>query len=315
MIFEVLEILKEKDTAVSGANIAKELGVSRTAVWKQIQRLRAAGYDISGQSRVGYRLKTEPDKLWREELEKELPPEFSGRVICLDEVESTNNLAKELAAGSRFKPVGLIVADKQTGGRGRFQRVWASPKGGIWMSLVVRPGISAVDASKMAPLAAVIVAEVIIETSGLPARIKWPNDILINDKKVCGILTEMAAEVERVEYLVIGIGLNANFDAKTIRGFSATTIKSELGRAVNRVELISKIASRLSKELPLLTAGYERIAARWKALSITLGKDVQISSAERVFKGRAIDIDSDGALIVELPSGERRTVRAGDVSP
>ncbi len=313
----MLRVLKEAQDEVSGENIARELGISRTAVWKQVQKLRSAGYDIEAHPSRGYMLISTPDRLTKEELEVSLPLEFCDHVIFCDKVGSTNDLAKQMAGSGKFDPVGLVVAEEQTGGRGRFRRVWTSPRGGIWMSLIVRPKISVSSAGRVALLAAVAVAEAIISTTSLPARIKWPNDILVNEKKVCGILTEMAAEPGLVEYLVVGIGLNSNFEADRIKAHRTpvTTIQSELGRPVERPKMISEIVRRfLSGLASLERKGDQTLIDRWRELSVTLGQDIRLQLAGQTVAGLAVDINDDGALVVDLASGERRVFTAGEVS-
>ncbi len=154
----MLRVLKKAQDEVSGENIAKELGISRSAVWKQVQKLREAGYDIEARPSHGYKLVSTPDRLTKEELELNLPPEFLDQVLFFDKVDSTNDLAKQMAGTGKFDPLGLVAAEEQVGGRGRFGRAWSSPRGGVWISLVVRPKISARSASRVALLAAVAVS-------------------------------------------------------------------------------------------------------------------------------------------------------------
>lgn len=312
----ILETLKNATAPVSGQVLADELKVSRTAVWKHIRSLRLLGYDIVGSPKIGYNLAGVPDVLVREELEAILPAEFTGRVVCVDRIGSTNDAAKDMAAAGKLKPVGLVVAEQQTEGRGRFGRAWASPRGGLWMSLVSRPRIPVVAAGRTAILAAVAVAEAIADVTGLEPKIKWPNDLLVNGKKVCGILTEMAAELALVEYLVIGIGLNANFPASMLResGGGATTLMAEAGGPVDRTALIGAIVTGITSALPSLGDGFDDLIKRWKELSETLGRRVELDVGGSKIKGYAADVDTDGALVVETASGERLVFRAGEVT-
>ncbi|MDP1808840.1 MAG: biotin--[acetyl-CoA-carboxylase] ligase [Actinomycetota bacterium] len=312
----VLDALKRSKSPVSGQALADELKVSRTAVWKQVQKFRSLGYDIVGSPKIGYALMSAPDIIVCEELEALLPAEFKGRVVCADRIGSTNDAAKDLAAAGSFKPVGLVVAEEQTEGRGRFGRRWVSPGGGIWMSLVVRPQIPVVAAGRVAILAAVAVAEAIAEVAEVQAWIKWPNDVMVDGKKVCGILTEMAAEFALVEYLVIGIGVNANIRAsKLAQGPGvATTLMAASGGPVDRTALISALVTRIVAALPALEDGFGAVRERWKELSETLGRQVKLDAGGSIIEGRAADIDADGALIVETTAGERRVFRAGEVT-
>ena len=312
----VLKALKSANRPISGQALAEQLGVSRTAVWKHIQGLRLRGYDISGAPKVGYSLQSAPDILIAEDIEESLPPEFTGHVVCVDKVGSTNSAAKDRATAGDFKPVGLMIAEEQTQGRGRFGRTWISPHGGIWMSLVVRPDIPVVAAGRVVIPVAVAVAEAIIEITGLSAKIKWPNDILVNGKKVCGILTEMAAELGSVEYLVIGFGLNVNFPASMLAegAKAATTLQAEAGHSIDRAALIESIITKTMIALQDLTEGFDAILLRWRELSDTLGRHITLDAGGKAVEGRAVDVDLDGALIMEVPSGERLVFRAGEVT-
>jgi BirA family transcriptional regulator, biotin operon repressor / biotin---[acetyl-CoA-carboxylase] ligase len=309
----LLERLKAADGPISGEGLAAELSISRSAVWKRIQRLRGKGYVIAGAPKVGYELKSAPDLLSVAELAAELPPEFEGEIVLLDTAESTNDVAKDRAAAGGLKPTGLVVAETQTGGRGRFGRRWLSPPGGIWISLVLRPRIPAAAAGGAALLAATAAAQAIAAVTGLTASIKWPNDILIRDRKVCGILIEMAAEIGRVDYLVIGAGINANFSAAELHGLPATTLQSETGRPVDRAKLIGAIVNLIFTNQSMLERPAE-LRRLWKSLSTTLGKQVSVQSGSGLIEGLAVDIDEAGGLIVEQADGGRRVLRSGEVT-
>lgn len=312
----ILSILKNADTPVSGQTIAGELNISRTAVWKHIKKLRAIGYEIIGHPKVGYKLAYAPDIIVCEELESVLSPDFRDQVVCFDCIESTNDTAKEMASAGKLHPVGLVVAEEQVGGRGRFRRPWVSPRGGIWISLVIRPHITPAAAGKVAIAAAVAVAEAIIEIASVDAKVKWPNDILINGKKVCGILTEMAGEFGQIEYLVIGIGINANFHTSELsgNGIPATTLMDECSRPINRILLIKEIVAQITAGLIELEDNYSGILRRWKELSDTIGRHVALDTGGRIINGLAVDLDKDGRLILELASGDRKAYSTGEVT-
>jgi BirA family transcriptional regulator, biotin operon repressor / biotin---[acetyl-CoA-carboxylase] ligase len=293
--------------------LAAELSISRSAVWKRIERLRQKGYVITGAPKVGYELVSAPDLLSVGELAAELPPELEGRIILLDAAESTNAIAKDQASAGRLKPAGLVVAETQSAGRGRFGRPWLSPPGGIWMSLVLRPKIPAAAAGGAALLAATATAQAVAGATGLPASIKWPNDVLIGDRKVCGILIEMAAEIGLVDYLVIGVGVNANFSAAELPGLPATTLQSETGRPVDRAKLIGAIVNLIFAGQSMLERPAQ-LRERWKALSSTLGKRVSVQSGSGLIEGLAVDVDEAGGLIVEQADGGRRVLRSGEVT-
>ncbi len=312
----IVAALKEADGPVSGELLAGRLGVSRAALWKHMEGLRAAGYVIDGSPKVGYRLMSEPDLILASALSSLLPGEFKEKVVRVDEADSTNTLAKELASSGRLGPVGLVVAESQTGGRGRFGRRWHSPHGGIWFSLVIRPRLSVREAGVVPLLASVVTAEAVAEATGLDVRIKWPNDLLIEGKKVAGILTELAAELGEIDYLVVGVGLNANvsFDELGDSDLAATTLMDETGRAVDRPRLIAKIVNRFLSDLAGLPKDVDKMLRRWRARSATLGRTVTVTAAGEAFTGEAIDLDSEGGLIVVDKAGTRRVFRAGEVT-
>lgn len=311
-----MRALKGSATPVSGQALADELKISRAALWKHIKKLRDSGYVIAGAPRVGYRLEAVPEKLMPVELEDELAPVFKGQVLCFESLGSTNDLAKEKAARGEFRRAGLVVAETQAGGRGRLGRAWASPHGGIWMSLVVRPDLSISDASRVPLLASVVIAEALAEQLRIKPGIKWPNDILVNGKKAAGVLTELAAEWGGVEYLIIGIGVNANFHARELGEHAprATTLIDETGTPVDRLRLAARIINGIWEELPLLSQGFESVLSRWRERSVTLGRTVTVANGAETVRGTAVDLDAQGGLIVEVDGGERRVFRAGEVS-
>ena len=313
---QIVAALQEAEGPLSGEKLAGKLGISRAALWKHIEGLRAAGYEIHGSPRVGYRLLSEPDLVSASALRSLLPSEFKENVVYVDKTDSTNTLAKEMVANGRLKPAGLVVAESQAAGRGRFGRRWHSPRGGIWFSLVVRPRLSVREAGVVPLLASVAAAEVVAEVTGLDVRIKWPNDLLIGGKKVAGILTELAAELGEIDYLVIGLGLNANFSFSDLGDsrLPATTLMDETGRAVDRARLIADIVNRFLSDLPGLSEGVDSILARWRARSATLGREVTVTAAGKGFTGEAVDLDGEGGLIVVDKDGRRPVFRAGEVT-
>lgn len=322
----VLELLETAPEAISGQEIAERLGISRTAVWKHIQALRRLGYSIEGRSRAGYYLTGRADVLGPEEIRRRLSTRFLGRqVLYYPLVGSTNDVAKEVA--EKGAPEGtLVVADQQSAGRGRLKRSWFSPPGsGIWMSLILRPRVSLAQAPRYTLVVGVAVAEAIRSLTGLAAGIKWPNDVLIRGRKVAGILTELRAEPEAVAYAIVGVGINVSQPADAfppeLRGI-ATSIAAELGQAhgsepaVTRAELIADILNRLEADyLSLPPTGLGVLRQRWVNLSVTLGEPVAISDVGgEIFRGRAVDLQEDGSLVVEGERGERRAFIAGEVT-
>lgn len=317
----ILELLREAGNGfVSGEEIANKLGVSRTAVWKHIRSLRAAGYGIESQPRSGYILKGVPDSLLPEEITNGLSTELIGRrILYFDAVGSTNIEAKRLAAEGAEEGT-VLVAEEQGKGRGRLERSYFSPPGkGIWFSLVLRPDFFLPkDAPKCTLLAAVAVA-MAVETSGLRAGIKWPNDVVYEGKKLAGILTEMNAEMDRINYIVIGTGINVNFlpeDFPEDLRESATSLAIMKGEKIQRVEFFRKVLASMEELYRMVKErGFLPLMERWKQYSVTLGQEVHVVGlgANASFYGVAADIDEDGALLVDTSEGRRR-VLAGDVS-
>jgi BirA family biotin operon repressor/biotin-[acetyl-CoA-carboxylase] ligase len=247
-----------------------------------------------------------------------LHTKFSGREIkYFDETSSTNDIAKELARKGAPEGV-LVLAETQTSGRGRLGRIWQSPPGGIWLSLILRPKLAPQDAAKLTFIGAIAVATA-IRNLGLDAKIKWPNDVLVNSRKVCGILTEMEAEMDVLHYVVVGIGINANFDRNSLPEDiqqTATTLKSELNRTISRNEFISQLLNEFELSyLLFLKKGFPPILDEWKKLSCILGEAVHVYMDDKIIDGTVIDVDqASGALILKLDNGSIEKVFSGDVS-
>ncbi|MCL6635952.1 MAG: biotin--[acetyl-CoA-carboxylase] ligase [Peptococcaceae bacterium] len=316
----VLALLKEHEPDfVSGEEICRKLGISRTAVWKHIQTLREDGYGIDAMSRSGYRLVTVPDRLYPQEIISRLDTEFIGRTVYYyDIVDSTNREARVLA--SRGAPDGaLVVAEEQTGGRGRLGWGWFSPRSqGIWCSLVLRPGIQPAEAPPVTMLTAVAAASAVEKVTGLKPGIKWPNDLLAEGKKVCGILTEMDAELERVNFLVVGMGLNVNIPPENFPEElreTATSLHLAGNRPVSRLALLSQFLREFETCYRVwLKSGFGPVLQEWKKRCVTLNSAVRVSTARDAWEGWAEDVDVDGALILRLPDGSRQRFMAGEVS-
>ncbi|MFC1590702.1 biotin--[acetyl-CoA-carboxylase] ligase [Candidatus Omnitrophota bacterium] len=305
---------KSKDEYVSGEDLSSQLGISRAGIWKHIEKLRETGYDIEASPHLGYRLIRVPDKLISEEIRWGLGTKILGKeIISYGKVDSTNEIGYSLAEKG-LKEGAVIFAEEQGKGKGRLGRTWASPpKGGIYLSCILRPKMAPSEVSKITLAASVSVAAAVRELSGLQALIRWPNDILVNGKKVCGILTEMKAEQDTVDFLVIGIGVNVN-TRETHLPEGASSLKEESGREVSRVELAKGILRNLEYNYVVLSKkGFSSIRKQWKGLTHMLGSRVKISLPNRRFEGQAMDIDPDGALLVRLDTGFVERVSSGDV--
>jgi len=317
----IVEMLKcAGNDFISGESIAGELGISRTAVWKHIQKLRDSGYEIISQERHGYKLKDAPDLLLPGEVQIGLDTQIIGKDMdYYPSVDSTNRAAKALAYhGARNGTI--VVAEEQTGGKGRLEREFFSPRvKGIWFSVILRPNFLPKDAPKCTLMAAVAVAEA-MRRFNLKAEIKWPNDIMHGGRKLVGILTEMNCEIGKISYLVIGVGINVNIRRDEFPDALqpiATSLK-ELngGKDIPRVQFFRAVLEEFDKLYRQVSAeGFGMVFELWRRYNVTLGQNVRVISAGdgESFSGRAVDLDEDGALVVETAGG-RRTVYAGDVS-
>ena len=288
--------------------MARRLGISRAAVWKQIQALRLRGYKIASSTRRGYFLMEMPDLLDAGRIKKNLVTNWLGRdILILPEASSTNAVA--LSSIGQRKSGSIILAETQKEGRGRLSRGWASPPGGIWMSLVLRPNIPLSRVYRINMAASVSICRAVCQL-GLEAGIKWPNDILIREQKLCGILTELGAQVDRLDYAVVGVGLNANNDTAAFPSqWRSTSLAARLGKSIDRCALIAAILNEMEQALDDIES--HELYEEWRSRSLTLGKRVRISSAEGELIGQVLDLDQDGALILEQ-GGDRRRILAGD---
>ena len=312
---KILEFLKEKQSYVSGEELSSHLKISRQALWKHIQELREAGYEILAVPHLGYRLVSLPDRLFPFEISHNLDTKFIGRKICyFDALPSTMDIAMQLGLDGSAEGT-VVIAETQTKGRGRLGRSWSSPKyKGIYLSLVLRPKILPNASSILTLLAAVSLCEAIQEITTLEARIKWPNDILIHNKKLGGILTELNAEMDSVRFIVIGIGINVNNEHKTIPE-GATSLKEQKKENINRIALVQEILRKIEANYSLFQkrTGKESIIDKWRNYNITLGRKVKVACQSIHLEGQALDIDIDGGLLVRRDCGLVEKVMAGDV--
>jgi BirA family biotin operon repressor/biotin-[acetyl-CoA-carboxylase] ligase len=299
---QILKALRECGGYLSGEKLSNQLSTSRVAIWKHIHSLKEDGYVIEA-SPKGYRLVSSPDLL--------LPYEFPGleqRIHYFPEIGSTMDAARELAKKGAGEGT-IVIAEVQTRGRGRLSREWLSPEGGIYFTLVLRPRISPAYAPRINLMASVAVAATIKKIFGLKAELKWPNDVLIGGRKVCGILAEMDAEMDVVNFVNIGIGINANTSIPQFEK-TVTSLKDALGREISRKEFLSALLTEIEGQQPLLMKS--DLLEEWKKLSVTLDKDVRIIAPGEVIVGRAIDIDTTGVLIVKEKDGSLNKAIAGD---
>lgn len=315
---EVLKMLREADGYLSGQELSQKLGVSRTAVWKIINQLKEEGYEIQAVRNRGYCLIQAADVITQAELESLIHTRWAGtHLVYYDETDSTNSRARQL--GEEGWPHGtLAVADCQLAGRGRRGRNWVSPRGtGIWMSILLRPKVPPQAASMMTLVAALAVAKGIRQAAGLETQIKWPNDIVHNGRKICGILTEMSTEGDWIRYGVIGIGINVNTSQFPPElQDTATSLKLELGKDVKRAGVVAACMEAFEPYYEI----YERdkdlsgLIQEYNSLSANIGRQVKVLNPSGSYEGQALGIDSTGSLLVKDQEGQIRTVISGEVS-
>ncbi|MCX5696902.1 MAG: biotin--[acetyl-CoA-carboxylase] ligase [Candidatus Omnitrophica bacterium] len=310
----ILNCLKSKSEHVSGEELSSLLKVSRQALWKHIQQLKDAGYDIVAVPHLGYRLVNSPDRLLPFEITHELRTKFIARKIhYFDTVSSTMDSAEEL--GIKGAPEGtVVISESQTKGRGRLARSWHSPKyKGIYLSLILRPKILPGATPVLTLLCAVSICEAINIACGLEAKIKWPNDILLQHKKLGGILTELNAEMDSTRFVIIGLGLNVNNDKNSLIP-GATSLKEHNKHQLNRIQLLQEILRRIEANyLEFQEKGPSSIIQKWKAHNITLGKRIKLTYHEEYLEGMAVDIDKDGGLLLRNDAGLTQKVTSGDI--
>ncbi len=304
---------------LSGQDLSRDLSISRTAVSKNIQSLRQEGYQIEAVTNRGYRLLAAPDRLFPAEIRQRLDTTVFGRqtIHYYDETDSTNNCARQLADFGAAEGT-LVIAESQTAGRGRRGRLWISPPyQGIYLSMIVRPRLSPAEAPQLTLMTAVALSNAIMSQTNLAVRIKWPNDILVGDRKVAGILTELRTEMDLVDYLIIGVGVNVNTPARALRGVTdreATSIGLETGEMISRVALLDGFLKEFEVQyFLLLQQGFGAILECWKALAKIEGQMASVDVAGRKFKGQIVDVEQTGVLVMRKQSGELMRIFSGDV--
>ena len=315
---EILRMLKSTGDYLSGQQLCGTLGVSRTAVWKAVGELKEEGYIIEAVRNRGYRLVEGADVITQAELASMLHTQWIGtRLEYFDETDSTNIRARKLA--EEGAPHGtLVVADRQTAGKGRRGRSWVSPAGtGIWMSMVLRPSMAPMSASMLTLIAGLAVVKGVKESTGLEAMIKWPNDAVLNGKKICGILTEMSTEVECIRYVIPGIGINVNIDdfPEEIRD-KATSLKLEAGRNIKRSPVIAAVADSFEYyyDIFMKTSNMSGLKDDYNKALVNKDREVLVLDPRGQYKGRALGIDDEGSLLVRQEDGNVSAVISGEVS-
>lgn len=315
---EILRLLRSADGYISGQELCNRFGVSRTAVWKAINQLKEAGYEIEAQQNKGYRLMAAPDLMTEAEIKSLMHTDWVAKeVLYFDTIDSTNTKAQELA--EKGYPSGtLVVADKQESGKGRRGRSWVSPSGtGIFMTLMIKPDINPNNASMLTLVAALAVAKAITSVTGEEAMIKWPNDIVINGKKVCGILTEMNAQFDYINHIVVGIGINVHNESfpEEISQMASSLMIEAGGKRFHRAQIIAETMSYFEQyyDTFLKTQDLSALVREYDELLVNMNKAVRVLDPKEPFDGKAMGITPKGELIVDTWES-RKLVSSGEVS-
>jgi BirA family biotin operon repressor/biotin-[acetyl-CoA-carboxylase] ligase len=318
---KLLSLLRLQKGYISGKIISKETGISTSGISKRIKTLRKYGYNIESRHRMGYRLAGETNLPLPWELIKVLDTLFVGKdkIIYQLTTDSTQNLAILLAEKNPNSDGIVIIAGEQKSGRGRQNRKWLSPKGGIWLSVVLRPRISASKITLLPFAAALAVCDTIKKTTQLDAKLRWPNDVTISGKKVAGILIDISMEAERINYAVVGIGINANVDSSAIssyleKGIKVTSLSDELGHKTNILDLTKVILERLEYYyMELKRCAPNTIIEEWKKNSDILYQKVAVTQNNRTIQGIAADVNDDGSLLVRTNDCNNINVVGSDI--
>ena len=315
---EILRLLRSADDYISGQELCNRFGVSRTAVWKAINQLKEAGYEIEAQQNKGYKLMAAPDLMTEAEIKSLMHTEWVAKeVLYFDTIDSTNTKAQELA--EKGYPSGtLVVADKQESGKGRRGRSWVSPSGtGIFMTLMIKPDINPNNASMLTLVAALAVAKAITSVTGEEALIKWPNDIVVNSKKVCGILTEMNAQFDYINHIVVGIGINVHNESfpEEISQMASSLMIEAGGKRFHRAQIIAETMSYFEQyyDTFLKTQDLSALVREYDELLVNRNKSVRVLDPKEPFDGKAMGITPKGELIVDTWES-RKLVSSGEVS-
>ncbi|MBW2631739.1 MAG: biotin--[acetyl-CoA-carboxylase] ligase [Deltaproteobacteria bacterium] len=317
---QLLTSLKEKrDDWVSGESLGQKMDMTRSAIWKHIHKLKEEGYVIESSRRKGYSLRDVPEILLKNEIQEGLNTKIIGKRDIYHHrlTDSTNVRAKYLADEGAAEGT-VIIAEEQERGRGRRGRSWFSPEGkGIYVSIILRPRLAPSESPKLTLMAAVAVAETLLSLTSLDIRIKWPNDIMIHGRKLAGILTEVSTEMDAVEYVIIGLGLNVNIPYDLFPediNDTATSIILETGRQFPRIRILKAYLEWLEKYYELFRkSGFDPVLKRWKELADIIGRQVRIDLVNQSHTGEVLNVDEDGVLVLKDSAGTLHRIFSGDV--
>ena len=312
---KLLKYLKNaKEDYLSGAELSVRLKISRSAIWKHVEALRNVGYEIAASPHRGYRILSVPDRLLPDEITNDLNTRRIGhKILSYESLDSTNRMALEM--GAQGTPEGVVIfAEEQTKGKGRLGRRWVSPKGkGLTFSVILRPILEILELPRITLMAAVATAQALTELIGQKVHIRWPNDLLLNERKICGILTEMNAESDRIGYVVMGIGVNVNTE-RTHLPEGATSLKEETGQTWNRCSIAARILEKLEHHYENLNRGrFQEMALIWENHSSLTGRRIVVRTLRETIEGTASGIDEDGALWIRQDSGVQTKILSADI--
>ena len=317
---KILTELKNSKDYVSGQQLCEKFGVSRTAVWKAVEQLRESGYGIESVRRKGYLLVSRPEQISVEEIQSGLNTRWlPGKICYFDTIDSTNRYADQLGREGKVEKDGiLVVADHQTMGKGRRGRTWVSPAGkNIFMSLLLKPGISVENVSGITLVMALSISRAMQMLYGLPVQIKWPNDIVCRGKKLCGILTEMRVEENEISHVVIGVGINVNIEEfpEEIKD-TATSLYLELQQQQSRSRLICEIMKQFEQDVERFyrTENLSELQEEYQTYLVNQNQEICVIEPDKSYRGIGRGINEKGELLVELPDGTMKKIYAGEVS-
>ena len=315
---EILSLLRQRADFVSGQELCEHFGVSRTAVWKAVGQLKKEGFCIEAVQNRGYRLLQEEEVYGRHELESRMDTRWAGHPVTYYDVLDSTNLRAKMDAENGAPQGALVVADMQTAGRGRRGRSWSSPAGAnVYFTLILKPDFAPDKASMLTLVMAMAVAAGITEVGGVQAYIKWPNDIVINGKKVCGMLTEMSLQQDYIQHVVIGVGINVGLqDFPPEIAAVAACLERECGRKIHRASLVVSIMKAFEEyyESFLRTLDFSGLLEAYNSLLVNCGREVRVMDPKGEYTGISRGINQTGELLVEMPDGSERAVYAGEVS-
>ncbi|MGN0402852.1 MAG: biotin--[acetyl-CoA-carboxylase] ligase [Acetatifactor sp.] len=315
---EILSLLRERGDYVSGQELCQRFGVSRTAVWKAMNQLKKEGYRIEAVQNKGYLLLTDEEVYSQNELESRMETIWAGHPVTFYKTLDSTNLRAKLDAENGAPEGALVVADMQTAGRGRRGRSWQSPAGiNAYFTLLLKPEYSPDKASMVTLIMALAVAEGIRETCKIPAQIKWPNDVVINGKKTCGILSEMSLERDFIQHIVVGTGINVGLQEFPPEiAVTATCLQAECGEKISRAVLIANVMKAFEKYYGKFrdTLNLSLLREQYESLLVNRNKEVRVLDPKGEYSGMATGITDTGELLVELPDGRVTPVYAGEVS-